>query len=216
MAIAFTMTGLDLVTRAMQNRRCLALGRTPTAAESDYGIERLNQMLKAMAGDGVGPWAEATATATITANVAEVALSPRPADVLDVDLVVSASLNRKLHRWEPDQYAELPNPSSSGEPSIYALRQTVSATYLRVWPVPTANRSLNYRYVRVLDDVVASDPIDIPQDWIGDIEAMLAIRLTAFANNNPDLPTLAAIAERRIYDKTRPDSYLFEPDCYCG
>lgn len=216
MTIAFTMTGLDLVTAAMQSRRVLALGRTPTAAESAYGIKTLNQMLKTLAGDGVGPWADEAGTATITANVAEVALSPRPADILSVSLALSATNNRPLYRWEPDQYAELPNPTSSGSPTIYTLRQTVSATYLRVWPVPTADTTINYRYVRVLEDVTADAAIDAPQDWLGDIEAMLAIRLTAFANNNPDLPTLAVIAERRIYDKARPDSYTFEADCYCA
>lgn len=216
MTIAFTMTGLDLITAAMQARRVLALGRVPTAAESAYGIKTLNQMLKTMAGDGVGPWADEEATATITANVAEVALSPRPADVLSVHLAISSTNYRPLYRWEADQYAQLPNPTSSGSPTVYTLRQTISDTYLRVWPIPTSNMTVNYRYVRVLEDVAADAAIDVPQDWIGDIEAMLAIRLTAFANNNPDLPTLAAIAERRLYDKARPDSYTFEADCYCG
>lgn len=213
MAITFSMTGLDLVTRAMQARRCLALGRTPTATEGEYGIERLNQMLKTLAADGVGYWGEEEATATITADVAEVELSPRPAEVISASLIVAPTNHRQLYRWEPSQYEELPNKISSGEPTIYTLRETVDAVFLRVWPVPTANRTITYRYVRVLEDVTPSAPIDIPQSWFEAIEAMLAMRLTAFANNNPDLPALAAYHERRLYDLTRPDSYTIEPGC---
>jgi hypothetical protein len=210
-AISFSMTAGDIVKRAMQARRCLALGRTPTAAESEYGLERLNQLLKTLAGDGIGP--EIETTATITANVAEVALSPRPADVLSVSLVVSSTNHRLLTYWESEAYKELPNKTQSGEPSMWTLRKTQTATYLRVWPVPTANRTIAYSYTRTLEDVAAATALDVPQEWLEAIEMMLAIRLTAFANNNPDLVGLAQMHERRLYDWSRPDSYTFEAGC---
>lgn len=213
MTITFSMTAGEIVKRAMQARRVLALGRSPTAQEQDYGLERLNQMLKTLAADSVGPWAEVETTATITANVAEAVLSPRPADVISASLVVSATNHRLLYRWEPERYKELPNKTASGEPTIYTLRRTTAATYMRVWPVPTANRTINYSYIRVIEDVAAATALDVPQDWTEAVEMMLAIRLTAFANNNPDLPGLAAMHERRLYDQSRPDSYSFEADC---
>lgn len=213
MTISFSMTAGDVVKRAMQARRCLALGRTPTAAELEYGLERLNQLFKTLAGDGIGP--EVDTTATITADVAEVILAPRPADVLSASLVVSATNQRLLYRWEPEQYKELPNKTQSGEPSVYSLRQTVTATYLRVWPVPTANRTINYSYTRTIEDVVAATALDVPQEWLEAIEAMLAIRLIAFANANPDLAALAVMHERRLYDWSRPEKYTFESG-YCA
>lgn len=213
MSIAFTMTALDLVTDAMHERRCLALARTPTAAEGEYGLKALNLMLKTLAADGVGSWAEAETTATITANVAEVVLSPRPADVIDASLVVSATNNRPLYRWTSEEYNSLPNVATSGEPTIFTLRETVSATYMRVWPVPTANRTIAYRYTRVLDDVVQDAALDAPQSWLESIKFMLAMKLTAFAQNNPDLPGLAIYHERKLYDAARPRSYNLAADC---
>ena len=53
----------------------------------------------------------------------------------------------------------------------------------------------------------------MPQDWLQDIEWVLADDLTAFANNNPDLPGRAAIARRMMEDRARPRSYFMEPDC---
>lgn len=211
MSISFTMTARDLVTRAMQARRCLAIGREPTAAEITYGLERLNQLLKTLAGDGIGP--EMETTATITANVAEVALSPRPADIINASLEVSSTNHRLLTRWEPERYRELPNQAQVGEPTVYTLRHTPTVTYLRVWPIPNADRTIHYSYVRTFEDVEASTPLDVPQEWFEAIEAMLAIRLTAFANSNPDLVGLAQMGERRLYDWSRPDTYTFQGGC---
>ena len=213
MTITFTMTAGDLVTRAMQNRRCLALGRTPTAAEMAYGLERLNLLLKPLARYEGTQWAADEATATVTAGNANVTLSPRPGRVVSVGLVLSATNERPLARWEIGQYDVLPNKASVGDPTLYVVRETTAGVSLRVWPVPSANRTLNYRYIRVPDDVEQATAVDVPQDWLQDIENVLADDLTAFANGNPDLPGKAAYSRRLMEDRARPDSYFFEPDC---
>lgn len=213
MAITFTMSAGDLVTRAMQNRRVLALGRSPTAAEMEYGLERLNQLLKSLAADNAIPWAAEETTATVTAGDPDVTLSPKPSSIVSVGLVVSATNERPLAPWEMGQYDVLPNKASVGNPTIYVVRELAGGTTLRVWPVPSTNQTLHIRYVRVPDDVVQADPVDLPQEWIEGIEYMLAIRLTAFANGNEDLPAAAAYHEMRLKDLSRPDSYSFEADC---
>lgn len=213
MTITFSMTAGELVTRAMQARRCLALGRNPTAAEMDYGLERLNQMLKALAAIGSIPWAAEEATATITANDPDVDLTPIPAEVVSVGLVVSASYERPLFRWEIGKYDSLINKVQSGEPTVYIVRETDAGIGLRVWPVPTTNKTLNYRYVRIPEDVTQASALDLPQRYIGPIENALAGRLTVFSNSNPDLAAYAEQSERWLLDQARPDSYFFEPDC---
>ena len=215
MSITFSMTAGELVTRAMQARRCLALGRSPTAAEMTYGLERLNQMLKGLAAVGAIPWAAEEATAAITANDPDVTLVPVPAEVVSVGLVVSSSYERPLFRWEIGKYDSLINKTQSGDPTVYIVRETDTGVGLRVWPVPTANKTLNYRYVRIPEDVAQASAMDLPQRYIGPIENALAGRLTVFANANPDLGTLAAQAEAWLLDQARPDSYFFEPD-FCA
>lgn len=216
MTIDATLTAGDLVTRAMQARRVLALGRTPTAAEMAYGLERLNLLLKTLAGERVLSWTAEDASASITGGDSDVLLDPRPSEVVSVGLEVSATFERPLHRWESGQYDTLVNKALAGEPTIYTVRETVDGVTLRVWPVPATDRTLHYRYVRVPDDVAQSSAIDMPQREIEAIEAMLAIRLTAFANGNPDLAAMAATHERQLYDRSRPDAYYFEPGCSCA
>jgi len=213
MTITFTMTAGELVTQAMNDRQVLAGGRTPTAWEMSYGLSKLNQLLKTLAADQVTPWAATEATATITGGDPDVTLSPRPAEVISVGLVVSATNERPLARWEIGQYDVLPNKAAVGDPVAYIVREVSAGIDLRVWPVPATNKTLNYRYVAVPEDVAQASAVDLPQRYIGDIQLMLAVRLTTFQNHNPDLPALAALAERRVYDAARPGSYFFEPAC---
>lgn len=213
MTISFTMTAAELVARAMQRRRCLALGRTPTGAEMAYGLERLNQLLKRLAADRSIPWAAEEATATITAGDPDVLLNPRPAEVVSVGLALSATNERTLAPWEIGQYDVLPNKESVGDPVAYVVREDTDGVTLRFWPVPSVNRTINYRFVRVPEDVEQASALDLPQAYIGPIETVLAWSLDVFANGNPDLPMEAARAERWLIDHARPDSYFVEPEC---
>jgi hypothetical protein len=213
LTITFSMSAGELVTRAMQRRRCLALGRTPTAAEMTYGLERLNLLLKPLARYEGTQWAVEETTATVTADDPDVTLAVRPGRVVSVGLVVSATYERPLAEWEPGQYDVLPNKASVGDPTIYVVRELVGGTTLRVWPVPSSNKTLNVRYVRVPEDVTQAAAVDVPQDWLEDIETVLAWRLDAFANGNPELSALGERAERLMRDRARPASYFFEPDC---
>src|SRR5688572_9984118 len=110
------MTAGELVTRAMQNRRCLALGRTPTAAEMTYGLERLNLLLKPLARYEGTQWSAEETTATVTGGSANVTLAVRPGSIVSVGLVVSATNERPLARWEQGQYDVLPNKAAVGDP----------------------------------------------------------------------------------------------------
>lgn len=211
MAIDFTMTAGELVARAMQTRRCLALGRQPNATEMAYGLERLNLILKPLARYEGTQWVPEEATATITAGDPDVALTPRPGKVVSVGLVLSATNERPLAEWQPGEYDVLPNKASVGDPVAYTVRETSAGVSLRFWPVPSADRTINYRYIAVPEDVAQASAVDVPQDWLADLEVVLADELSVFANGNPDLPVKAAIARRMMEDRARPDSYFLEP-----
>jgi hypothetical protein len=213
MTITFSMTAGDLVPRAMQRRRCLGLGRTPTAHEMAYGLERLNLLLKPLARYEGTQWAVEDTTATITGGSGSVTLAVRPGRIVSVGLVLSATNERPLAEWEMGQYDVLPNKAAVGDPTIYVVRELVAATTLRVWPVPATNKTLNVRYVRVPEDVTQAAAVDVPQDWLEDLETLLAWRMDAFANGNPELPALGERAERTMKDRARPASYFFESDC---
>lgn len=213
MTITSTMTAGELVTMAMQERRALAAGRSPTAWEMAYGLKKLDLLLKPLARYEGTQWAPEEATATITAGNPSVTLTPRPGNVVSVRLILSATNERTLTEWEGGQYDVLPNKTSVGDPTIYVERETSAGVSLVFWPVPSANRTIKYRYIRVPEDVAQASAVDVPQDWLDDILNVLADNLTVFANSNPDLPGKAAVSRRLMEDRARPRSYTFEPDC---
>ena len=218
MTITFSMTGREIVTRAMRHRRVLAIRQQPTGAEFEYGIETLNLILKRLAAKGVSPWIDVDGTATITANDPTVVLSPRPIDVLEARLSVSATFNRPLTRWEQAEYATLPNPAQVGEPVLYSLRFTATDVTMRVWPVPNANRTIYYSYQRVIEDVDGNTALDLPQVWSDAIVKMLASELDVFGGDPMHIAKLAgdaANAERELLDFDRPAAYTMDYQCQC-
>ena len=213
MTISFSMTGRDIVTRAMHHRKVLAIRQQPTAAELDYGVETLNLILKRLAAKGVSPWIDTDGSATITANVAAVVLSPRPINVLEARLAVSPTYQRPMTMWEQGEYATLPNPLQSGEPLIYSLRFSPADVTMRVWPIPTGSRTILYSYQRVIEDVDKNTALDLPQTWADAIVKMLAADLGTFGGDpthNDKIDAEAAIAEAELLDFARRDSYFLE------
>lgn len=216
MTITFSMTARDVVTRAMRHRQVLAIRQQPTGSELAYGVETLNLILKRLASKGVSPWIDVDGSATITANVASVVLAPRPIDVLEARLSVSATYQRPMTRWEQGDYATLPNPSQSGEPLIYSLRFTPTDVTMRVWPVPVSNRTILYSYQRVIEDVDENTALDLPQTWSDAIVKMLASGLSTFGGDPIHIAKIdaeAAMAETELLDFDRPDSYFLESSC---
>lgn len=218
MTITFSMTARDIVTRAMVDRKVLAMGRDPKGSELAYGIQTLNMMFKTWAAKGLTLWSDEDGTASVTAGSPIVELAPRPIDVHDVSLVLSATHERAMARWEKAEYSNLPNKAQAGDPTIYTPVYTASGMSLKVWPVPAVSRTLSYSYSRVIADVTqATDPVDVPQMWIETVVKMLAAKMDAFGgdpNHVAGLKVEAAMLERDMLDFDRPSAYCLGAD-YC-
>lgn len=220
MSITFSMTARDMAQRAMQDRKVIGLGVDPKGKELDYCIQTLNLMLKSWAARGLTLWTDIDATATVTAGDPVVELTPRPIDVNDVTLLVNAGYERPMTRWEKGEYSTLPNKAQAGDPLIYTPVYTASGMSIRVWPVPTADKTLLYSYSRVIEDVTnPSSPVDVPQMWQEAVVKCLAARLDVFGdggdpNHLAKIMADAANLERQMFDHDRPASYLIGSDYY--
>lgn len=214
MTITFSQTARDMVIGAMRDLGVIGLADEPEAAELDYGVRQLDLMLKALAVEGVSPWTEVETTASFGAGVSTVVLSPRPADVIDASLVVSATYERPLTLWTAGEFSDIPNKTQSGAPLAYILTATPTAVSMRVWPVPTTTTTIRYSYTRVIEDVVAGSVLDVPQMWGDAIGEMLKARLTAFGPVPQSVIMRAEMLKNQLLDYDRPSSYFIEPDRY--
>lgn len=214
MTITFSQTARDVVTGAMRDLGVVPLGDDPEAEELDYALDQLNLMLKSLAVEGITPWTDVETTVVISAGTSTVTLTPRPADVTEASVVVSASYERPMTRWSAGEYSDVPNKVQSGSPLAYEVRRTPTAVTMRVWPVPATDTTVGYTYTRVIEDVAASTVLDVPQMWGEAIREMLKARLTAFGPVPESVVMRAEMLKRQLLDYDRPESYFIEPDRY--
>lgn len=211
----FTMTALDMVTNAMIELGLLSSGDSPSAAELEDGITRLNSMLKSLQLQGVDLWREDDRSITITANTTPTTLSVDIRDVFGARFV-STSFERVLAKWERAEYLSLPVKAASGDPTIFYVSRQRDSLLLYCWPVPTVDSTLKIDCERIVDTVTGgADEIDAPQHayealWVG-----LAARLIPMYNSSGQTiaPATAAFVTQRaqqlqqlLMDDDRPES----------
>lgn len=214
MATSFSMTARDMVTQAMREITVIAAGENPSAEEMADGIVRLNSMLKAWAAKGLNLWRDTAGTVTIVPGQASVAI-PGALSVSSVSVVLDPTNSRPLAQWEADQYGDLPNKNTAGDPVAYSLVQSTAGLTMRLWPVSTRATVIQYSYARITADVVnASDPVDVPQMFQEAVWKNLAVKLApTFGKVRADPQTVQAVAidaaqlMADMLDFDRPASY---------
>jgi hypothetical protein len=213
------LTAEQIVTQAMYELGALNQGDTPSGEEMEDAILRLNGMLKTWGGEG-NLFREVTGTLTLPGGTASGTLPADVRDVSSVRHVVSATNSRQLAEWNRGEFYRLPNRSASGNPTAYYLSTTTAGRAITVWPVPSADITLEVDYSRLAQTVTdPSETIDVPEEWQEALIMGLASRLAPLFGTTESAPAKLARLDQRaqslyqhLLDRDRPDSYIFEPD----
>lgn len=216
---SWPLTVEEIVTQAAYELGAYSSGESLSGEDMDDGIVRLNAMLNYWGGEG-NLYRETTDTITVTGGTGVVAAPDDAASISSVHHVVSATNYRQLVPWERAQYYTLPNRSASGNPTIYYVGRTISGLTINVWPVPSADITLEIDYGRAVETVTdITETLDVPQSWQEAVIQGLASRMAnMFGSTNTDPRTVArvdqkaAVLYQRLLDRDRPDAYHFEPD----
>ena len=211
MTITFSQTARDVVTGALRDLGIVALSDQPEAEELEYAVDHLNLILKDLAAQGASPWSGIDGTVIFPANVAEVVLVPRPAEVSDASVMMTSGYGRIMKRWSEGEYSDLPNKAQIGYPVGYLIKNTPAGLSMRLWPVPNVQTTISYTYSRVLEDVAPTTDLDLPQVWGDAIRKMLKARLTAFGPASQITLAEAEIARNQLLDYSRPEQYGMGP-----
>lgn len=210
----------DIAIKAMQDRKIIGLGVSPKAKEIEYCAATLNHMFQSWAARGVTLWSDQDAVAVTTPGSPLVAIDARAIDINNARLLVSPGYERPLTRWEKGEYDSLPNKAQVGDPLIYSPAYAVGSLQIRLWPVPTAARTILYSYSRSITAVQdLSQPVDVPPMWTETVVKCLAARLDAFGDGGDPahlakIMNEAAALERQMLDHDRPASYMIGSDYY--
>lgn len=213
---AWSLTARDMISQALKKSRVISAGEEPEASELEDCLIEFNGLLKSW-GAKANLWREASATATIAANDPSVELPVGVQDIMTARLVVSATHDRQLAKWEREDYQNLPNKTARGLPTIFYLSQGVGAPTLYVWPVPTANATIAYDYQRLPETITdASETVDFPQEYQEALYTNLALNCWGLFQDGDPPASLYARAQRlesEMLDASRPGSYFMRADC---
>lgn len=209
MTTALTLTGRDIVNKALQEIRVIALGEEPRDHEMAAGLQSLAGMIKSLQAQGL-LWQDATGTVTLDPDQVSGTLPHDVRSITGARVVPASGATRMIWPYTAADYRSLPNKSQSGVPVAYYLDRQRDAAVFYVWPVPTTTTNIEVDYVRALeisDDGI--DPVDIPDDWSEAIWTNLALRLSGtFGAELPaELVSRAGSLMAAMMDDSRPDSY---------
>ena len=136
---SFTLDVIEIIEEAYE--RCSIELRTGydlvTARRS------LNLLLQDWSNDGINLWTLDQVELTLAADTASYALASPALDVLDATIRVSGStdLDYALERISMEQYLQIPDKTTSGQPAQYAVEKGRSGPTVYLYPRPS---TVNY------------------------------------------------------------------------
>jgi hypothetical protein len=158
------------------------LGHTPASARRS-----INLMLNEWQNKGVLLWS--ILTTAVTATSVETSLSDEILDTLAVTYAVSAaSTDLALERISREEYHNLPNKTTTGRPTQYAITRGVNNIALFLYPTPNITTGiLNIECFKQLEDVTksAGQNAQVPKRFLPALTCGLSYHL---AMKRPGVP----------------------------
>src|SRR5689334_7114176 len=132
------LTVAEVVRHALVELGAISSGEEPEATEEADAMVRLNGMLKTWS-TKANLFREATGTLTVLGGTGAGTLPSEVRQLNSARLIVSSTYQRPLLQWNRDQYYSMPNRAAVGNPTIFYLSRTPTASEIRIWPVPAAD-----------------------------------------------------------------------------
>lgn len=215
--ISGEITAREVMQHAAEDLGVLGAGEELSAEEFSSMLSRLNWLLKSWQSQGANLWRVETGEITIPTGSVSGALDPNVIDVIAARVITGNSPNvieLQMQPIEQGEYAQLPNKSQPGRPTMFFLSKQRSQVDLYVWPVPYQDMDFKIDYARVIEDVTdPNETLDVPQQWAETVWTNLAVKCaTLFGATRLDpnavaqVKERAAILEQQLLDMDRPAS----------
>jgi len=175
--VSFRPNVEEIITESFE--RCGIDTQTRTGDHARSARRSLNLLFSEFANRGINYWTVTSNTLTLVSGTSSYALPAGTIDILDAVIRdTSSNTDQMINRITLQEYAQLPNKTSSGKPSQFMIdRQYTPVIYF--WSVPnTSTYSMVYWAMNQQDDVNSSNQdADIPYRWSDTICAGLAAKL---------------------------------------
>lgn len=172
----FNMVAAEIVEKAFHRLGKASEGEALSPRMLADGMSSLNLLIK-----GIGAadhlWIRTEGTATLVADTAAYALTPKPLRVTSARRRYTSgtsSTDTPMNELSRQEYFDQPTKTTSPSTPVswyYDPQRATGTLYL--WPAPSTaliavgGTSILYTYLRRMDDMVSSnDDLDMPQEWL--------------------------------------------------
>lgn len=223
MSITWTLTAGEAATRAYRRLGNLHPPWTPSDDQMTQGLQVENELLKGLEAEGISLFRQEQLALTVPAMAQIVQFPYFIMGIEDVRWVFTPAPNlyeQSLGSLTYEQYMLLPNKlSQAARPTTYMFDRQTTTAQLWLWPLSNVGGTVNVTIGRLASDVLqASDPIDLPSEWLVAFDYLLADALMEDQGvAAADPKTADRIAERAIFwrqkmlDFDRPYSVFIRP-----
>lgn len=176
----FNVTRNEIIERAYRIIGKFSLGDVVTAEMYQQAIIALNSMIKSWQSKHVFLWTIKEFTQTLTTGQASYSLASTDPAVYAIDRAYLRidNIDHPCDVASYRQYIDIPDKTSTGEPTLVALNGQVVPT-MYVWPVPQQTRTLYYTgIVKLKDFDTAAGNADFPVRYLEAITFGLAHKLS--------------------------------------
>lgn len=177
----FTLNANQIIEKAFHRLGKASEGEAISARMYTDGLSSMNLLIKSKLGGSDRLSLRTEGTLVLVASQAAYALTdPFPMRISSIRRRNTSGYDVPLRELSRQEYFDLPNKVvSPSVPVAYFFDPQESEGNLYIWPAPdtdaAADYTLNYTYMRRIDDMVAStDSLDMPQEWLDPVIWLLA------------------------------------------
>lgn len=184
-SVDFSQTASSLIEDARRKLGVHADEEPLEAHELTTGLRTLNRMLKEWQADGVSISYITEGSLSLVAADKDYTFGSGgdfttvPFEIESIRYRNSSGIDRPLFELSHDEYYELPNKTSSGEPNQWYYDRQRNGGTLYVWPVPSlSSGTLQFTYRRIVNDMDdTTNDLDLPQEWLDAVVYNLARKM---------------------------------------
>lgn len=202
----FTLSTRKLIERSLRMVGSLQSGASADETKMKDALMVLNAVSRELDLERLGLWVLKTGSFTTTASLATyTSVQSIPTDILRIETATFTRSSGDELRIEVigfKEYDKITDKTISGDPrKILISEETdLSARSIKLWPVPSAAKTVSLRYRRrAFDFDSGNDTPDYPAEWFNFLSFRLAAEIADEYNVEKDkVERLFAISDRKL------------------
>jgi hypothetical protein len=218
-------SALDLITRALKERKVLGTSETLTNDEAQDGLTSLNAMLKTWSLKRLMVYQILQENFALTAGDGEYTIgaggnfnTTRPGKLSTGSFVREGSVDYELTMIDFAEYSKIPIKGTGGTPQVISYDAQYPLARILLYPLPGSGQTLYLNSLKALQQFTAlTTDLAMPPEYEEAIVFNLAMRLASYGGEmTPEARAVASESLSALKTTNQPTRYMSTDIGYMG